>query len=97
MIKIKPVLTEKSIADAKNGKYTFWVPRGLNKPKIKKVIGEIFGVSVKTVSVMNYKSVVKTSMWRRRKTVQPARKKAVVVLKGKDKIDLFAGEEKKKK
>lgn len=95
MKKIKPILTEKSLADAKSGKYSFWVSPSLTKYQIKKLISEIFEVQVDSVATANYKREEKRSVWRRKKSVKPARKKAVIVLKGKDKIDLFEGGEDK--
>lgn len=96
MKKIKPILTEKSLNDAESGKYTFWVSPNLNKHQIKKLISEAFGVQVDSVATANYKRREKRSVWTRRKTIRPARKKATVVLRGKDKIDLFEGGNKDK-
>ncbi len=81
---------------AKGGKYSFWVPVGLNKGQVKKLIGEIFGVHVRRVATMNFKSTQKVDLWRRKK-ISPARKKAVVILGPKEKIDIFGEEAKKKK
>lgn len=78
-------MTEKSMAGAREGKYTFKVPYTMRKSKIKVLIGEIFGVSVDKVWVIRRKSEVKSNY-----------KKAIVSLKGEDKISLF-GEEKKSK
>lgn len=88
MDKLIPVLTEKSLEMAKDGKYTFWVDPGLTKHKIKVVVGEVFGVTVKTVKTLNYKARTKSDLRRRKKSIR-ARKKAIVTLGGKDKIDLF--------
>jgi len=35
MIKLKPIITEKSLAEAKDGRYTFVVARNLTKPMIR--------------------------------------------------------------
>jgi len=95
MKKIKPILTEKSLEDAKKGKYSFWVNPSLTKHQIKKLISDIFEVKVTSVATANYKRSESSSVWRKRKSVNPARKKATVVLGEKDKIDLFdAGEQK---
>jgi len=45
-MKLRPVLTEKSMDEAKKGNYTFFVERNMNKRQIRKMIEEIFEVSV---------------------------------------------------
>lgn len=85
---IKPVLTEKSLNVAKDGKYTFVVDSGLNKLEIAKLVGSIYGVHVKTVRTLNYKSGEKKNT-RGRKVSIKAFKKAVVTLGKDEKIDAF--------
>jgi large subunit ribosomal protein L23 len=92
---LKPVLTEKSLEDAKRGKYTFWVSKNLNKYQARKLINEAFGVHVTSIKSINYKSVKKRSSMTRRTQITPSRKKVFVTLSEKEKIDIF-GEEKKK-
>lgn len=92
-MKLIPILTEKSLAAAQNGHYTFWVDRRLNKHKIKKLIGEVFDVSVVKVRTLNVAGEIKKTYQGKIKKVMP-RKKAMVTLKGKDKIDIFEGKKK---
>lgn len=94
-MKIKPVLTEKSMLDAQNGKYTFWVSPSFTKGKIKESIGKAFGVSVVSVRTQNKAKCEKVNLMRR-KTIVKAKKKTVVTLKDKQKIGLFEAEKKKK-
>jgi len=94
-MKFIPILTEKSLQLAKQGKYSFWVGKNLNKKEIKKLISEIFTVNVISVRTMNYKGGIKTNLKRRKITV-PSRKKAIVVLKEGEKIALFETKESKK-
>lgn len=94
-MKFIPILTEKSLQLAKQGKYSFWVDRNFKKKEIKKLIGEIFTVHVISVRTMNYKGGAKTNLKRRKITV-PDRKKAIVVLKEGEKIALFETKEGKK-
>jgi len=94
-MKFIPILTEKSLQLAKQGKYSFWVGRNLVKKEIKKLIGEIFAVHIVSVRTMNYKGGVKTNLKRRKITIR-ARKKAIVVLKEGEKIALFETKENKK-
>lgn len=93
-MKIQPVLTEKSLGEAKRGNYTFWVEPGLTKHQIKRLVEDVFAVKVTKVRTLNLKKMVKKTLMGR-KRVLSARKKAIVTLSGKDKIDLF--EEKKSK
>lgn len=94
-MKFTPILTEKSLQLAKQGKYTFWVGRNLKKKEIKIFVEEIFTVHVVSVRTMNYKGGIKTNLKRRKITV-PDRKKAIVVLKEGEKIGLFETKESKK-
>ena len=87
-MKLVPVLTEKSLEAAKNGKYTFWVGRNMTKHKIRKLISDVFEVSVVKVRTMNYVGETKRTNTGKTKRIMP-RKKAVVTLKEKEKIDLF--------
>jgi len=83
-----PVITEKSLKDAKAGRYTFRFPKNATKYKIKAAVEKTFGVHVTGVKTMSQKGGVKTTMMRRKKTIRPS-KKAIVTLKDKEKIDLF--------
>lgn len=52
---IKPVITEASIANMQDRKYTFRVATDSNKIEIKNAVETIFGVSVEKVTVINMK------------------------------------------
>lgn len=95
-MKIRPVLTEKSMTDAKNGKYTFMVPVDFNKFQIRELIGIAFKVKVKDVRTQSRKASVKTTLSRSKVKVK-ATKKATVKLSGKETIDIFDTETKKAK
>ncbi|OGM06002.1 50S ribosomal protein L23 [Candidatus Woesebacteria bacterium GWB1_43_5] len=86
-MQLTPVLTEKSLGEAKEGKYTFWVDVGLNKYQIKNLVESAFSVHVTGVWVVK-KGGSFSKNYRRTKIELP-RKKAVVTLKDKEKIDLF--------
>ncbi len=88
MTKLIPVLTEKSLDEAKKGNYTFWVDRTWNKHKIRGVVNEVFEVNAVKVRTINYVGRVKKDFRGKKKVIKP-RKKAIVTLKGKEKIDLF--------
>lgn len=86
---LRPIISEKSLADAKVGKYTFVVARHASKREIKKAVSELFKVDVEKV----YTSVVKTvsSKLTRfgRKIRESSYKKARVKVKKDQKIDIF--------
>jgi large subunit ribosomal protein L23 len=51
---IKPVITEKSMMEAANKKYTFRVNVNSNKIQIKRAVERIFKVEVEKVTTINY-------------------------------------------
>jgi len=93
-MRIKPVVTEKALADSKDGKYTFLVPSKFGKWEIKRVISYLFGVHVRNVRTIAYKAYTKKNYMGRKVSVS-ARKKAIVTLAANESIDIF--EEKKNK
>ena len=96
MMKLIPVLTEKSLKEAENGKYTFWVGLTAKKTKIKYDVENIFGVKVMSIKTAKKAGKKKKNYKGRIRNVKP-RKKAIVTLKGKDKIDLFEPDKKSAK
>jgi len=95
-MKIKPVLTEKTMEAAKKGVYTFWVPNSLNKHKIKKLISEAYGVHVTSVKTSNYRKSTRRNIYQKIVTTK-AKKRAMVTLKDKESIPAFGEKEKKGK
>ncbi len=87
---IKPVISEKSMDDARNKKYTFKVATGANKTQVKIAVEEIFGVEVDKVNIMNVKGKLKKvgkHIGRRANS-----KKAIIKLTVKSKeIEFFQG------
>jgi ribosomal protein L23 len=91
---IKPVFTEKSTKMAKEGKYTFWVEANADKMGLKSEIAKLFGVHVTSIKTIK-KAGEKGRTARGKKFNKLSSKKAIVTLKGDEKIDVF--EESKKK
>ncbi|MCG8541284.1 MAG: 50S ribosomal protein L23 [Clostridia bacterium] len=58
-IVIKPIITERSMEDMAEGKYTFEVDKTANKTEVKKAVEKLFGVEVEKVSTMNVKGKLK--------------------------------------
>jgi large subunit ribosomal protein L23 len=88
-ILIRPVITEKSMEDAGNGKFTFIVGRFAAKTQVRKAIEDTFKVNVKNIVTTVIKGKRKrVGMRRAEVNVQPI-KKAVVELEKGQKIDIF--------
>ncbi len=51
----RPIITEQSMSETENKKYTFEVAKTANKIEIAKAIEEIFGVKVSKVNTLNMK------------------------------------------
>ncbi len=89
---IKPVITERSMDDMAENKYTFVVDKKANKSEVKKAIETVFGVTVEKVNTMNMLGKVKrqgANSGRR-----PSWKKAIVKLTDDSKkIEFFEGME----
>ena len=87
---ISPIITERSMMDIEQKKYTFIVAKKVNKIEIKKAIEELFDVSVEKVNVMNY--LGKTRRMGKHVGRKPNWKKAIVKLKDNSKgIEMFEG------
>ena len=87
---LKPVISEKSMADVQDRKYTFKVAVDANKTQVKMAIEEICGVDVEKVNIMNVNGKVKKMGKNIGRTA--ASKKAIVTLTEKSKqIEFFQG------
>ena len=86
----KPVITEKTMKDMGEKKYTFIVDKKSNKFQIKKALEEIFDVIIEDVKTMNYLGKPKRVRYKLGR--RPDFKKAIVKL-GKDSkgIEFFEG------
>lgn len=86
----RPIITENSMAQMAEKKYTFEVDKKANKIQIKLAVEEIFGVKVKAVNTMNVLGKFKrmgANMGKRADW-----KKAIVTLKENSKtIEFFDG------
>ena len=88
---LKPVITEKSMADMGDKKYTFLVHPEANKTMIKEAVEKMFdGAKVKTVNTMNLDGKTKRRGLVYGKTAK--KKKAIVTLTAESKeIEIFTG------
>ena len=86
----RPIVTEQSMEQMADRKYTFEVAPSANKIEIKKAVEEIFGVTVEKVTTMNMDGKVKRMGMNIGKRADW--KKAVVKLTEKSKtIEFFDG------
>lgn len=84
----KPVFTEKSLREAKQGNYTFRVPLDVDKRQIAAKIAQLFGVKVVKVRTIKVGSEKGRNAKGKNFSIK-AIKKAIVTLKAGDKIDIF--------
>lgn len=88
-ILISPLITEKSMMDAGNGKFTFRVYRYANKNEIKKEVEKSFSVNVTHISTSILKGKSVRVGARRTEKELSDTKKAVITLRKGEKIGLF--------
>ncbi|MBE7010713.1 MAG: 50S ribosomal protein L23 [Ruminococcaceae bacterium] len=87
---IKPIISEQSMNQLADRKYTFQVKKSANKVQIKQAIEEIFGVKVESVNTLNMMGKMKRMG--RNEGRRPAWKKAIVKLTPDSKtIEFFDG------
>ena len=82
----KPVITEKSTANAQFNKYIFEVRNDANKINIKKVIEEIYKVKVQKLNSLNVKS--KPKVFKGQRGTRSELKRVIVTLKEGNTIDM---------
>ena len=82
----KPVITEKSTANAQFNKYIFEVRNDANKINIKKTIEEIYKVKVQKLNSLNVKS--KPKVFKGQRGTRSELKRIVVTLKEGNTIDM---------
>ena len=82
----KPVITEKSTANAQFNKYIFEVRNDANKINIKKTIEEIYKVKVQKLNSLNVKS--KQKVFKGQRGTRSELKRIIVTLKEGNTIDM---------
>jgi large subunit ribosomal protein L23 len=88
-ILVKPIVSERTVAQMEENKYTFKTDKKANKIEIKRAVEEIFNVKVVDVKTMIVKGKVKRMG--RYQGKRPDWKKAIVTLQAGDKIEIFDG------
>lgn len=88
-ILIRPIITEKSMADAGRSMFTFQVATGSDKSLIKKAVEEEFNVHVVSVRTISVHGKTVRAGKKRQEARTSSWKKAIVALRDGEKIDLF--------
>lgn len=86
-MKFTPIFTEKSMNQAKNGLYSFWVLPVYAKGAIKKSMEDAMDIKIAKILTQNYKKIVVRTARGTRKTIK-AMKKVMITLKS-GKIEMF--------
>lgn len=87
---IRPIISEQSMDQLADKKYTFVVKKSANKIEIKKAVEEIFGVKVSSVNTLNM--IGKMKRMGRNEGRRAGWKKAIVKLTADSKtIEFFDG------
>ena len=84
---LKPMVSEKSMAQMEERKYTFFVDKAANKIEVKHAVEALFNVKVEEVTTLILKGKIRTMG--RYSGKRPDRKKAIVTLKEGYKLELF--------
>ena len=87
---LKPIITEKALADRELNRYHFWVGLKANKHQIKSAFQSLFGVPALDVKTAILKGKTKTD-WKKRQPIQkPNRKKAIIHTASDQKIKILS-------
>ena len=88
---LRPVITEQSVYEMDEKKYTFIVDPRANRSQVKHAVQEVFDVDVKKVNIMNTARKPKTmGQMRQYQGFKKSRKKAIVTLtESSADIDMF--------
>ncbi|OGH10327.1 MAG: 50S ribosomal protein L23 [Candidatus Levybacteria bacterium RIFCSPHIGHO2_01_FULL_36_15] len=88
-IVIRPIITEKSLKEAKAGRYTFLVAKDVDAGEIRGALKELYNVDAKEINTNNIKKK-KTRLTKLGKKIRDlSYKKARVVLEKSQKIAIF--------
>ena len=85
----RPLITEKDTMLQTQGKYVFEVAKDANKNLVKQAVEKAFNVKVTAVNLMTVPG--KERRIGKRLVLTPSWKKAVVILRPGDKMELFEG------
>ena len=88
---IRPIITEQSMMEMENDKYTFEVDRRANKTEVKQAVEDLFDVKVVKVNILNVRGKLKRMG--RYAGYTRKRRKAVVQIQEGQSIEIFGGDD----
>ncbi len=89
LIVLKPVFTEKTLAQQETGKYTFWVKKDATKGQIISSFEAVFGIKPLNINTVIHKGKMKTD-WKKRLPIKKSDlKKAIITVDKNKKIELL--------
>ena len=88
---IRPIITERSMADVANKKYVFEVAKTAGKVEIKNAVETAFGVKVKDINTLNVRGKAKRMGAGRPGTTRSWKKAYVQLTDDSKTIELFEG------
>ena len=88
---IRPIITEQSMIEMENDKYTFEVYRRANKTEVKQAVEDLFDVKVVKVNILNVRGKLKRMG--RYAGYTRKRRKAVVQIQEGQSIEIFGGDD----
>ncbi|MCI7240210.1 50S ribosomal protein L23 [Aerococcus suis] len=88
---IRPIITEQSMIEMENDKYTFEVDRRANKTEVKQAVEDLFDVKVVKVNILNVRGKLKRMG--RYAGYTRKRRKAVVQIQEGQSIEIFGGDD----
>lgn len=86
---LKPVFTEKTLAQQEQGKHSFWVKREATKGQIEASFEAVFGIKPLSVNTVLVKGKIKTDWKKRLPIKKPNLKKAIITINKDTKIELL--------
>ena len=88
---IRPIITERSMADVANKKYVFEVAKDAGKVEVKNAVETAFGVKVAKVNTVNYDGKMKRQGYGRAGRRASYKKATVTLTEDSKTIELFEG------
>lgn len=88
---IRPIITEQSMGEMEENKYTFEVDRRANKTEVKQAVEELFDVKVQKVNILNVRGKLKRQG--RYAGYTRKRRKAIVKIAEGQSIEIFGADE----
>lgn len=87
---LKPVYSEKSLADQKKSKYHFWVHPQASRSQIRSAFVSVFSVQPLKINTLLVKGKTKTNWKKNKKFTQKMKKKAIITIAKDQKIKLLS-------